>query len=88
MMVKQDVKSLHIFEGSNGKTHVSFAARHGWFNCFSDRANLHNVNVSGQADSADTLAARQVYSGKEQLVTLAVQTKKNQCLFLRQPRIV
>ena len=38
----------------------SFNASHGWFHQFKARANnLHNVKVSGEAASADTVAARE-----------------------------
>ena len=35
----------------------TFAASHGWFQRFKKRANLHHVSVSGEAASADEVAA-------------------------------
>ena len=51
----EDVKKKHG-EESEG---ASFNAIHGWFHWFQARANLHNVKVSGEAVSADTVAARE-----------------------------
>ena len=38
---------------------TSSNASHGWFHRFKARANLHNIKVSGEAVSADTIAARE-----------------------------
>ena len=51
----EDLKKKHG-EESEG---ASFNASHGWFHRFKARANLHNVKVSGEAASADTVAARE-----------------------------
>ncbi|KAJ8781184.1 hypothetical protein J1605_011168 [Eschrichtius robustus] len=51
----EDVKKKHG-EESEG---ASLNAIHGWFHWFQARANLHNVKVSGEAVSADTVAARE-----------------------------
>ena len=51
----EDLKKKHS-EESEG---ASFNASHGWFHRFKARANLHNVKVSGEAVSADTVAARE-----------------------------
>ncbi|XP_021573038.1 tigger transposable element-derived protein 1 [Carlito syrichta] len=50
----EDLKKKHG-EESEG---ASFNASHGWFHRFKARANLH-VKVSGEAVSADTVAARE-----------------------------
>ena len=49
----EDLKKKHS-EESEG---ASFNASHGWFHQFKARANLHNVKVSGEAVSTDTVAA-------------------------------
>ncbi|XP_069397046.1 tigger transposable element-derived protein 1-like [Delphinus delphis] len=60
MPIQEKVKSLHEdlkkkhSEESEG---ASFNASHGWFHRFKARANLHNV--SGEAASADTVAAQE-----------------------------
>ena len=51
----EDLKKKHS-EESEG---MSFNAIHGWFYAFKARANLHNVKVSGEAASEDTVAARE-----------------------------
>ena len=51
----EDLKKKHS-EVSKG---ASFHANHGWFHLFKARTNLHNVKVSGDAVSADTVAARE-----------------------------
>ena len=51
----EDLKKKHG-EESEGSP---FNASHGWFHRFKTRAILHNVKVSGEAASADTVAARQ-----------------------------
>ena len=38
---------------------TSFNVSHGWFHQFKARANLHNVKVSGEPASTDTVAARE-----------------------------
>lgn len=58
MIIQAKAKS--IFEDVKGKysdPNAKFAASHGWFNRFKQRANFHNVKVSGEAASADTKAA-------------------------------
>jgi hypothetical protein len=35
----------------------SFVVSHDWFNRLRNRVNLHNVNMNGEAESADTLTA-------------------------------
>ncbi|XP_069396411.1 tigger transposable element-derived protein 1-like [Delphinus delphis] len=51
----EDLKKKHG-EESEG---TSFNASHGWFHRFKARANLHNVKVSGEPASTDTVAARE-----------------------------
>ena len=59
MLILEKTKSLHEdlkkkhSEVSKG---ASFHANHGWLHRFKARANLHNVKVSGEAASADTVA--------------------------------
>ncbi|XP_069900768.1 tigger transposable element-derived protein 1-like [Globicephala melas] len=53
--IYEDLKNKHG-EESEG---TSFNASHGWFHWFKARANLHNVKVSGEAVSADTVAAQE-----------------------------
>ena len=49
----EDLKKKHC-EESEGR---SFNALHGWFHQFKARANIHNAKVSGEAATADTVAA-------------------------------
>ena len=49
----EDLKKKHS-EESEG---ASFNASHGWFHRFKVRANLHNVKVSGETASENTVAA-------------------------------
>ena len=51
----EDLKKKHS-EESEG---ASFTASHGWFHQFKARANFQNRKVSGEAVSADTVAARE-----------------------------
>ncbi|XP_066889619.1 tigger transposable element-derived protein 1-like [Kogia breviceps] len=51
----EDVKKKHSEESES----TSFNASHGWLYWFKARANLHNVKVSGEAGSADTVAAQE-----------------------------
>ena len=51
----EDLKNKHS-EESEG---ASFNASHGLFHWFKARANLHNVKVSGEAVSADMVAAQE-----------------------------
>ncbi|XP_065756244.1 tigger transposable element-derived protein 1-like [Phocoena phocoena] len=53
--IYEDLKNKHS-EESEG---TSFNASHGWFHWFKARANLHNVKVSGEAVSADMVAAQE-----------------------------
>ena len=53
----EDLKKKHS-EESEG---ASFNASHGWFQGFKARADLHNVKVSGEAASADMVAAREFH---------------------------
>ena len=60
MLIQEKAKSLYEdLKKKRGKESegVSFNANHGWFHRFKARANLHNVKVSGEAASADTVAA-------------------------------
>ncbi|XP_068398055.1 tigger transposable element-derived protein 1-like [Eschrichtius robustus] len=60
MLIQKKGKTLHEDmkkkkgEESEG---ASFNASHGWFHQFKARANLDNIKVSGEAVSADTVAA-------------------------------
>jgi hypothetical protein len=74
------MQSLYTYWNEAMEKH-RFVARHGWFNCFSDRANLHNVNVSGQADSADTVAARQFTLEKNTWSRLQCKQRKISACF-------
>lgn len=49
----EDLKQKHSEESED----ASLNASHGWFHQFKARANLHNVKVSDEAVSADTVAA-------------------------------
>ena len=51
----EDLKKKHSKESEG----ASFNASHGWFHGFKARANLHNVKVSGEAASADMVAAQE-----------------------------
>ena len=51
----EDLKKKHGEESES----TSFNASHGWFHRFKARANLHNVKVSGEAASTDTVPARE-----------------------------
>ena len=62
MLIQEKVKSL--YEDLNKKhgeesEGASFNASHGWSHRFKARVNLHNIKVSGEAASADTVAARE-----------------------------
>ena len=62
MLIQEKAKSL--YEGlkkkhSEESEGASFNASHGWFHRFKARANLHDVKVSGEAASADTVAAQE-----------------------------
>jgi transposase-like protein len=55
-------KALSLFKDLKAKHGESvagdtFNASHGWFNRFKARAKLHNIKVTGEAASADTVAA-------------------------------
>ncbi|XP_066445361.1 tigger transposable element-derived protein 1-like [Eleutherodactylus coqui] len=56
-------KALSLFEDVKTKygeeADVTFTASHGWFNRFKARNNLHNIKVTGEAASADTVAAQE-----------------------------
>ena len=79
----EDSKKKHS-EESEG---ASFNASHGWFHRFQARANLQNLKVSGEAASADTVAAREfpetlqeiidegTYCTNEDLMELEAQRK-------------
>ncbi|XP_066450519.1 tigger transposable element-derived protein 1-like [Eleutherodactylus coqui] len=51
----EDVKTKYGEEAAD----VTFTASHGWFNRFKARNNLHNIKVTGEAASADTVAAQE-----------------------------
>ena len=62
MLIKEKAKSLYEdLKKKQGKESegTSFNASHGWFHWFKARANLHNVKVSGEAASADMVAAQE-----------------------------
>ena len=67
----EDLKKKHG-EESEG---ASFNAFHGWFHRFKARANLHNVKLSGEAASADRVAAQDEES-KEIFSNLVTLSKK------------
>ncbi|XP_066428508.1 tigger transposable element-derived protein 1-like [Eleutherodactylus coqui] len=57
-------KALSLFEDVKTKygeeaADVTFTASHGWFNCFKAHNSLHNIKVTGEAASADTVAAQE-----------------------------
>ena len=58
-------KTGSLFEGVKAKggedaaKDESFAASHGWFACFKQRANLYSLKLSGEAASADKKAAEE-----------------------------
>ena len=52
----EDLKKKHG-EESEG---TSFSVSHDWFHQFKARTNLHNIKVSGEAASADTVAAQEL----------------------------
>ena len=51
----EDLKKKHSKESERASVNAS----HGWLHRFKAGANLHNVKVSGEAASADTVAARE-----------------------------
>ncbi|XP_069901617.1 tigger transposable element-derived protein 1-like [Globicephala melas] len=51
----EDLKKKHG-EESEG---ASFNASHGWFHGFMARANIHNIKVTDEAESADMVTARE-----------------------------
>ena len=61
MPIQKKAKSLYEDLKKHGKESesASFNASHGWFHQFKARDNLHNVKVSGEAVSADTVTARE-----------------------------
>ena len=60
MLIQEEAKSLYEElkkkHGEESKG-APFKASHGWFHQFKATAKLHNVKVSGEAASADTVAA-------------------------------
>ncbi|MEE6509715.1 hypothetical protein FKM82_027427 [Ascaphus truei] len=50
----EDIKQQH----GEGTTEETFTASKGWFMRFKERANLHNIKVTGEAASADKEAAK------------------------------
>ncbi|XP_066445492.1 tigger transposable element-derived protein 1-like [Eleutherodactylus coqui] len=57
-------KALSLFEDVKTKygeeaADVTFTASHVWFNRFKARNNFHNIKVTGEAASADTVAAQE-----------------------------
>lgn len=53
-------KALSIFnhiENEREDTSENFTASRGWFDNFKKRSNLHNIRITGEAASADTVAA-------------------------------
>ena len=62
MLIQEKAKSLYVDlkkkhgEESEG---ASFNASHGWFHGFKARANIHNIKVTGEAESADMVTARE-----------------------------
>ncbi|KAG9474251.1 hypothetical protein GDO78_004520 [Eleutherodactylus coqui] len=57
-------KALSLFEDVKTKygeeaADVTFTASHGWFNRLKARNNLHNIKVTGEAASADTVVAQE-----------------------------
>ena len=60
MLINEKAKRLYEdLKKKQGKESegASFNASHGWFHWFKARANLHNVKVSGEAVTADMVAA-------------------------------
>ncbi|MEE6460213.1 hypothetical protein FKM82_000895 [Ascaphus truei] len=51
---RHDIKQQH----GQGTTEETFTASKGWFMRFKERANLHNIKVTGEAASADEKAAK------------------------------
>jgi hypothetical protein len=60
MTIQEKAKSLYAYSKEKKcKTEESLVLSHGWLYCFRNSANLHNMNISGEAASADIMAAEQ-----------------------------
>jgi hypothetical protein len=57
MIIQEKAKS--IYTKVKGEAEGSFILCHGCFNRFRNHANLHNVNVCGEAARADTVTAEE-----------------------------
>ncbi|XP_066465444.1 tigger transposable element-derived protein 1-like [Eleutherodactylus coqui] len=51
----EDLKTKYGEEAAD----ITFTVSHGWFNPFKPHNNLHNVKVTGEAASTDTVAAQE-----------------------------
>ena len=76
----EDLKKKHS-EESEG---TSFNASHGWFYWFKARANLHNVKVSGEAGSADTVAAQEFPETLREIIDEDVHLSEQVLMWMRQ----
>ena len=84
MLIQEKAKSL--YEDSKKKHSqetegASFNASHGWFHWFKSRANLQNVKVSGQAASADKVAAWEFPKTLQEIVDEGVYLPKQVFFF-------
>ncbi|XP_068226552.1 tigger transposable element-derived protein 1-like [Palaemon carinicauda] len=62
MLIQEKARSLYEdvkAKAGEEAAGESFVASHGWFNRLKNRANLHNVGITGEAASADKKAAEE-----------------------------
>ncbi|XP_066457664.1 tigger transposable element-derived protein 1-like [Eleutherodactylus coqui] len=60
----EDVKTKYGEEAAD----VTFTASHGWFNRFKAHNNLHNIKVTGEAASADMVAAQELPATLKEII--------------------
>ena len=76
----EDLKKKHGEESEA----TSFNVSHGWFHQFKARANLHNVKVSGEAASADMVAAREFPETLQEIIDESAYLPKQVFNVMRQ----